>query len=151
MNNRIYGMTGGQFSPLSGEGVLCTTAPQLTIDRSFDTVELALASGASFVARTTAFHVREITKLISKAIQHKGFSVVEILSQCPTHFGRKNKLGDASNMLEFFKKNTTPIGSKAKQDNPDLIERGIFRELDIPDYCADYERTIHKAQKGKTS
>ncbi len=151
MNNRIYGMTGGQFSPLSGEGILCTTAPQLTIDRSFDTVELALASGASFVARTTSFHVREITKLIARAIQHKGFSVVEILSQCPTHFGRKNKLGDASNMLEFFKKNTTPFGSKAKQDNPELIERGIFRELDIPDYCADYERTIQKAQKGKSS
>ena len=151
MNNRIYGMTGGQFSPLSGEGILCTTAPQLTIDRSFDTVELALASGASFVARTTSFHVREITKLISRAIQHKGFSVVEILSQCPTHFGRKNKLGDAAAMLEFFKKNTTPIGSKAKQENPELIERGIFRELDIPDYCAEYEQTIQKAQKGMKS
>ncbi len=148
MNNRIYGMTGGQYSPASGTGIKATTAPFETIDPPFDVVNLSLASGATFVARTTAYHPQEITKYISKALQHKGFSVVEILSQCPTHFGRRNRLGDASNMLEFFKENTTPIGSKAKQENEELIERGIFLERQAPEYCAAYEESIIKAQRG---
>ena len=59
MNNRIYGMTGGQFSPLSGCGKKATTAPYLTIDREFDVVKLATAAGASFVARSTTYHARE--------------------------------------------------------------------------------------------
>jgi 2-oxoglutarate ferredoxin oxidoreductase subunit beta len=118
MNNRIYGMTGGQYSPLSGTGITATTSPQKTIDREFDISALSLASGATFVARTTAYHYREITNYIKEALQHPGFSVVEILSQCPTHFGRRNKLGDAPEMLELYKKNTTRIGSEAKQQNP---------------------------------
>ena len=89
MNNRIYGMTGGQFSPLSGQGIYATTAPYTNIDSDFDIVELAKGSGATFVARTTTYHPNEIKDYIKKAIQHKGFSVVEILSQCPTYFGRK--------------------------------------------------------------
>lgn len=57
MNNRIYGMTGGQYSPLSGIGVSATTAPYGNIDREFDTVRLALGAGATFVARTTTYHM----------------------------------------------------------------------------------------------
>jgi len=147
MNNRIYGMTGGQFSPLSGPGVKATTAPYTTIDSCFDVVELASAAGASFVARTTAYHARECTDLLKKAILHKGFSVVEILSQCPTHFGRKNKQGDASQMLEFYKNNSAMLGSKALADNPDLIPRGIFVEKERPEYCKEYDKIIATAMK----
>ena len=118
MNNRIYGMTGGQFSPLSGPGMKATTAPYRTIDSSFDVVELAKAAGATFVARSTTYHVKECTELLKKAILHKGFSVVEILSQCPTHYGRKNKEGDAVQMLELYKNNTAKLGSKALEENP---------------------------------
>lgn len=147
MNNRIYGMTGGQFSPLSGPGIKATTAPYTTIDSEFDVVELARAAGASFVARTTSYHAKECSSLLQKAIQHKGFSVVEILSQCPTHFGRKNKQGDASQMMELYKNNSAPLGSKALENNPDLIPRGIFVENDRPEYCAEYDKVIAKAMK----
>lgn len=147
MNNRIYGMTGGQFSPLSGQGVKATTAPYTTIDQEFDVVKLALAAGASFVARSTAYHAKESTSILKKAITHKGFSVVEILSQCPTHYGRKNKEGDASSMLEIHKDNTVPIGSKKLEDNPHLIERGIFTDIERPEYCAEYDKIIEQAQK----
>ena len=108
MNNRIYGMTGGQYSPLSGEGIVATTAPWTNIDTSFDVVELSKAAGASFVARTTTFHAKQITDIVRQAILHEGFSVVEILSQCPTHFGRKNKEGGAVEMLNRYKEITTP-------------------------------------------
>jgi 2-oxoglutarate ferredoxin oxidoreductase subunit beta len=145
MNNRIYGMTGGQFSPLSGEGIQATTAPFGNIDYSFDVVELSKAAGATFVARTTSYHVQQITDIIKKAILHEGFSVVEVLSQCPTYFGRKNKAGDAVDMVKWFKNNTTPIGSKAKQENPDLIERGIFVEKESPEYCIEYDKIVERA------
>jgi 2-oxoglutarate ferredoxin oxidoreductase subunit beta len=149
MNNRIYGMTGGQFSPLSGENIRATTAPYLTIDPSFDVVALSKAAGATFVARTTSYHIQQVTDIIRQAILHPGFAVVEILSQCPTYFGRKNKAGDAVDMVQYFKTNTTPIGSKAKQEDSDLIERGIFVQKEEPEYCSEYEKVVQKAMKGQ--
>jgi len=149
MNNRIYGMTGGQYSPLSGENIRATTAPYLTIDPGFDVVELAKGAGATFVARTTTYHIQQITDIIRQAILHEGFSVVEILSQCPTYFGRKNKAGDAVDMIQDFKKNTTSIGSKAKKENPDLLERGIFVQKEMPEYCSEYDKVVQKAMKGR--
>jgi 2-oxoglutarate ferredoxin oxidoreductase subunit beta len=148
MNNRIYGMTGGQYSPLSGHGILATTAPYTNIDHSFDVVKLAAAAGATFVARSTAYHVQQLTDVIKQAITHKGFSVVEILSQCPTYFGRKNKEGSAVDMMERMKDVTTQIGSKAKKENPDLIERGVFVNEDKPEYCSEYNKIIERAMKG---
>jgi 2-oxoglutarate ferredoxin oxidoreductase subunit beta len=148
MNNRIYGMTGGQYSPLSGYGIRATTAPYMNIDHDFDVVELSKSAGATFVARTTTYHVQQIEDIIEKAILHKGFSVVEIMSQCPTYFGRKNKEGSAVDMLKRYKETTTPIGSKAKKENPDLIERGIFVQKEMPEYCSEYDKVIEMAMKG---
>jgi len=147
MNNRIYGMTGGQCSPMSGLGIKATTAPYTSIDNSFDCVELAKAAGATFVARTTVYHVNQLSELIKKAIVHEGFSVVEIFSQCPTYFGRKNKQGGAVDMLKIFKEQTIPLGSEKKQDHPELMERGIFVEKDQPEYCKAYDQVIARARK----
>lgn len=138
LNNRIYGMTGGQFSPLSGIGKKATTAPYLTIDPEFDVVKIAQAAGASFVARSTTYHAKEISEHIKRAIRNKGFSVVEVLTQCPTHYGRKNKEGDAPNMLTLYKEGTAKIGSKAIEENPNLIPRGIFVDEQRPEYCEAY-------------
>jgi 2-oxoglutarate ferredoxin oxidoreductase subunit beta len=141
-------MTGGQFSPLSGCGKKATTAPYLTIDQAFDVVKLAQAAGASFVARSTTYHARESTEYLKKAIMHKGFSVVEILSQCPTHYGRKNKEGDAPDMLEIYKDTTAKLGSKALEQNPDLIPRGIFVEETRGEYCEEYAKMMAYAMGG---
>lgn len=149
MNNRIYGMTGGQYSPLTGYGKSATTAPYGSIDHDFDVVDLARAAGATFVARTTTYHAAQMEEILKKAFCHDGFSVVEILSQCPTYFGRKNKMGDAPDMMEWFKNNTTPIGSPAKQEKPELIERGIFVDVQKPEYCKEYDKIIEKAMKGR--
>lgn len=144
MNNRTYGMTGGQYSPLSGLGIKATTAPYDTIDREFDTVELAIAAGATFVARGTVYHVKQLQSLLKKAIAHNGFSVVETLTQCPTYFGRKNKKGSAVDMLNAFKDGTVPIGSEKKKQNPELIERGIFVEKQLPEYCDSYNQMLER-------
>lgn len=148
MNNRIYGMTGGQYSPLSGVGTSATTAPYTVIDPDFDVVKLSKAAGATFVARTTTYHVQEMTTLIERAIAHKGFSVVEIFSQCPTYFGRKNRAGDAAQMMENYRENTVPAGSKEDVPGSGKIPRGIFVEESRPEYCDEYAKIIQTAQKG---
>ena len=147
MNNRVYGMTGGQYSPLSGYGTLATTAPYTNIDQAFDVVSMATAAGATFVARATAYHVHELPDILEEAIRHPGFSVVEVMTPCPTYFGRKNKEGSAVDMMERLKDMTTPVGSKAKQENPALIERGIFVKKNLPEYCAEYQRIVEQAKK----
>ncbi len=149
MNNRIYGMTGGQFSPLSGPGIKATTAPYLTIDSDFDVVQLAIAAGATFVARSTSYHAKECTEILKKGISHKGFSVIEILSQCPTHYGRKNKEGDAVAMMELHNTKTAKLGSKKLNENPDLLARGIFVDALRPEYCQEYDKIIEAAVKEK--
>jgi 2-oxoglutarate ferredoxin oxidoreductase subunit beta len=149
MNNNVYGMTGGQFSPLSGYGAMATTAPYGNICKAFDIVELAKGAGASFVARTTTYHVTSMKEILEKAITHKGFSVVEVLTQCPTYFGRKNRMGDAVDMLNYFKERTVPIGSEKKEKDPSLIERGIFVQEERAEYCTEYEKVVGKAQGGR--
>ncbi len=145
LNNQIYGMTGGQFSPLSGCDVNATTAPYANIDPAFDTVNLATASGATFVARTTTFHVHELEKYLTRAIAHRGFSVVEVLSQCPTHFGRRNNQSDAVEMLDHFRQQTVARGAKRSRERPDLMQRGIFVEEERPEYCEQYDALVAKA------
>ena len=115
MNNRIYGMTGGQFSPLSGTGISATTAPY--IEHRPGLRRGGAGQGgrgdASWPARPSTTCSRWRTSS-AQAILHEGFSVVEMLTQCPTYFGRKNKLGSAVDMMKRMKDCTTPIGSKKK-------------------------------------
>jgi len=87
---------------------------------------LAFATGATFVARTTTFHVHQMQQILTQAIQHKGFSVVEVLSQCPTHFGRKNGGLEAVDMLKGFQQDTASVGAKKLENSPDLIPVGVF-------------------------
>ncbi|MCF8026832.1 MAG: 2-oxoacid:ferredoxin oxidoreductase subunit beta [Desulfobacteraceae bacterium] len=150
MNNRIYGMTGGQFSPLSGYAAAASTAPYGNIDHGFDIAKLSEAAGATFVARTTTYHVHELSRLIRDAILHEGFSVLEVLTQCPTYFGRYNRAGDAPEMMETYKNRTVAVGSEKKNQDPDLIERGVFVKKELPEYCREYEKVIEKNQQKQT-
>ncbi len=148
MNNRIYGMTGGQFSPLSGYGIKATTSPYTNIDHDFDVVKMATASGATFVARTTTYHVQEMKDIFIRAIRHKGFSVVDVMSQCPTNFGRRNKAGDAVEMMLSFKENTVALG-REKDSDTGKIPRGVFVEESLQEYCSEYEKIIKKVKTGR--
>jgi len=138
MNNRIYGMTGGQSSPMTPVGEKGTTSRRGSLERSFDIVDLARGAGAGFVARTTTYHVKEMIDILIQAIRHKGFSVVEILSQCPTYYGRFNAKGNAAEMMNGYKENTVRIGSPQKKQNPALLERGVFVQKEAPEYTDAY-------------
>jgi 2-oxoglutarate ferredoxin oxidoreductase subunit beta len=148
MNNNIYGMTGGQHSPTTRYGDIATTAPFGNIAQPFDIVNLSLAAGASFVARTTTYHITSMIKTLEKAIRHKGFSVVEILSQCPTYYGRVKGFSNASEMLNYYKKNATSIGSEEKRKNPNLIEIGIFSQKERAEYTKEYDKMLKKVFGG---
>lgn len=107
VNNFVYGMTGGQVAPTTPTGKYTSTTPDGNKERPFDLCKLAVSAGATFVARWTTYHVRQIIATIEDGIKHNGFSFIEILSQCPTHYGRKNQIKTPSDMLKWFKENTT--------------------------------------------
>ncbi|ADL07961.1 2-oxoacid:ferredoxin oxidoreductase subunit beta [Thermosediminibacter oceani] len=148
-NNSIYGMTSGQYSPMTPAGAYATTAPYGNIDRNFDLCKLAQASGATYVARGTVYHVPQLIKIIEKALQHKGFSVVETVSICPTYFGRKNKMGSPVKMMEMLRDNSVTVKAAEKMSREELANKiviGEFYEENAPEYTEEYKKIIQKAQ-----
>ena len=150
MNNSIYGMTSGQYSPMTPQGKLATTAPYGNVDRDFDLCKLVQAAGATYVARATAYHTFILIDLIGKAIGHKGFSFVEAISQCPTYYGRRNKEGDAVAMLNWQKEVAVNVRQAEKMTPEQLQGRIVIGELykgEAPEYTEMYQQVIEKAQK----
>ena len=88
VNNLNFAMTGGQVAPTTPINSVTTTTPYGSGEPSFDICKLAEAAGATYVARWTPNKPLQAIKSIKTALSHKGFSVVEIVAQCPTHFGR---------------------------------------------------------------
>ena len=141
-NNAIYGMTGGQYSPTTPHGKRGTTAPYGNVEHAFDTAALAVGAGASFVARTSVYHAREAATLIEKAIRHKGFSVVEVMANCHTSYGRMNKFSSPVAMLEWMRDNSVSIKAAERMDPADLegkFTRGIMVETEKPEFIAAYD------------
>lgn len=89
VNNLTFGMTGGQVAPTTLRGLRTTTTPYGNLEESFDMCKLVAAAGGTYVARVSTFRPRPAINAIKKALTHKGFSFVEVISQCPTNFGRK--------------------------------------------------------------
>ncbi|MCL2458759.1 MAG: thiamine pyrophosphate-dependent enzyme, partial [Desulfobulbus sp.] len=91
VNNLTYGMTGGQVAATTPNMAKSTTTPLGNPDTPFNLPLLAWAAGASYVARWTILHTRDLTTAINEAIMRKGFSFIEVLSPCPVNYGRRNK------------------------------------------------------------
>ncbi len=151
MNNNIYGMTGGQYSPLTPYGKKATTAPYGNIDHSFDLVELAKGAGATYVARGDVSHMKQLSDLIVEGAQHKGFSVIEAMTPCPTSFGRYNKTPDPAQMLQIFRDVTVSVKRAEKMTAEELegkILTGVFVNREAPEYVEDYQKLIDSFQGG---
>ncbi len=141
--NEIYGMTGGQYAPTTKPGHFASTAPFGMIEPQMDICKLVEAAGANFVARGDIYHVVELEKLILKAISHKGFSVVEALTNCPTQFGRRNKNSKPSEMIKNIKDMTITKKQAEKLSKEELehkLARGILVEKERPEYIEEYDR-----------
>ncbi len=154
VNNAIYGMTGGQYSPTTPLNGRATTAPYGNIEMPFPVAEMAMAAGASYVARSTVFHALELDKYLGEAIAKDGFSVVEAVSYCHTTYGRLNKLGTAADMLRALKDNSISKNaylalSPEQQVANTKIVRGTFLNVDRPQYTTTYSNLITRVQGGE--
>ncbi|HOQ18684.1 2-oxoglutarate synthase subunit KorB [Methanothermobacter thermautotrophicus] len=138
INNSIYGMTGGQISPTSPEGSYGSTAPYGALEDPFDLAELVTAAGASYVARWTTAHPLQLANSIKKGLKNRGFSFIEAISQCPTYFGRKNRMRSPVEMMRFMKENSLNR-RKALKMEPDEVEGkiivGEFANRPQPELC----------------
>lgn len=147
INNSIYGMTGGQVSPTSPRGSYGTTAPYGVIENPFDLVKLVKSSGASYVARWTTYHVLQLTKSIKRGLKNKGFSFIEVVSQCPTYYGRMNNMKSAVEMLKWMKKNSINIRKAEKMDKDELkgkIIVGEFVNRKLKEFSTEMYKLIEK-------
>ncbi len=149
VNNSIYGMTGGQYSPTTPVGMRATTAPYGNVEPPFPVCGLAMAAGASYVARSTAFHALELDKYLSEAIANDGFSLVEAVSYCHTTYGRINKLGTAAEMMRSLKDNSIPKASFDKlspdeQQANTRIVRGVLQKKNRPEYTQIYDLLVQQ-------
>jgi 2-oxoglutarate ferredoxin oxidoreductase subunit beta len=147
VNNSIYGMTGGQASPTTALGKRSTTTPLGTVDPPFDTCELAAAAGATWVARTTVYHVAQMERYMAQALKHPGFAVLEIMSHCHTYYGRINKEGSHIDMLKQQKERSVLLApgvdvEKARAEGKDIVT-GVFKnDAKRPEWCSSYEEVV---------
>ena len=149
VNNNIYGMTGGQASPTTPYDSRATTAPYGSIEPPMPVCELAIAAGATYVARSTVYHATELDKMIEQAISHKGFSLIEAVSYCHTTFGRYNRLGSPTDMLKRLKETalTQAAYDKLPPDQQDgKIVRGVLLNIQKPEYLEQYDMIIARAK-----
>ncbi len=149
INNRVYGMTGGQYSPATPKGALTSTAPYGTIERAVSCCDLASASGAAFIARGTVYHARELDRLIEKGMQKKGFAVIETMSYCYTTYGRRNEKGSVVEMMHDLKENSISVEAAREMSDDERenkIVRGILEDRGFPEYTEEYAKLIERAQ-----
>ncbi|MEK7668790.1 MAG: 2-oxoacid:ferredoxin oxidoreductase subunit beta [Gemmatimonadota bacterium] len=102
VNNFIYGMTGGQNAPTTPVGAKSSTMPFGNFERPFNLPHLAASCGATYVARWTCLHLRQLTKTMGEAIARKGFRFIEVVAPCPTLYARLNKLGGGLDLMRFY-------------------------------------------------
>jgi 2-oxoglutarate ferredoxin oxidoreductase subunit beta len=144
-NNNIYGMTGGQYSPTTPMNDYGTTAPYGNIDQSFDIADLAKYSGATFVARGTVWHVDKTIRLMERAILHKGFSVVDCMSVCPTYYGRKNQKGGSVDMIKWQRKYSVDSAKAKNMTREELEGKLIIGEIhhrNREEYTVKYKKIL---------
>ena len=138
MDNQIYGLTTGQASPTSRMGHKTKSTPEGVIENPIDPIALALASGATYVARGFSGDVKHLADLVANGIQHRGFAFVDVFSPCVTY----NKV----NTFDFFRQRVYKLES-AGHDPSDIVTAwqralewgdkipiGLFYATDRPTY-----------------
>ncbi|MGQ9708802.1 MAG: 2-oxoacid:ferredoxin oxidoreductase subunit beta [bacterium] len=125
VNNFNYAMTGGQFGPTTPTQAKLTTAPYGSYEHPFNLPFLVESCGATYVARWTVLHTRQLTSSIKEALIHPGFSFIEVISPCPTVYGRRNQLGSGLDIVKYYR------------------DRSVVKnEIDTRECDIDYQGTI---------
>lgn len=141
LNNEVYGMTGGQVSPTTSVDRFTTTTPLGNHEPGFDSCKLAAAAGAGLVGREITLQVPALKNLIKEGITHRGFSFLEIISDCTEIYGRKNQLGESPEMILSQKASTRSDVYRNTVDQPfrpNAFETGVLARNERPEYAEAY-------------
>ena len=111
MDNQVYGLTKGQTSPSSDKGFVTKTTPDGSKETPIQPIKTAMASGATFIAQSVSSDIKQLTAIIQQAMDHKGFSFINVFSPCVTY----NKV----NTYDWFKENLIPVEDIVDYDHTD--------------------------------
>jgi 2-oxoglutarate ferredoxin oxidoreductase subunit beta len=151
-NNFVYGETGGQHGPTTPMETVTQTSPYGMVENSFDIIDLALGVGAGYAARTTVYHSQHMVKAIAGAIEHKGFSVVEILQNCHELWGKRNGMPTATDMLKWYRDNSVTSSQAAKLDPHDRLGKfiiGTWTGPERPELGEEWRKLVARVQSGE--
>jgi len=143
VNNFNYAMTGGQMGPTTPRDSWTTTSPRGHVEHPFNLVHLAMAAGAVYVARWTTLHVRRLADAIAYALPRRGFRFLEVISPCPTCYGRKNGLGSGLDNLHSYREKAEirhgadPASAGIERDGSIVV--GTFQDIEKPTFGELYE------------
>lgn len=152
-NNYNYGMTGGQSSPATCPGDYTATTNYGNIERPFDLSLLAESAGATYVARSTTYHALGLPKLIAEGLLHCGFAFIEIITSCPTYYGKFNRIGDGVKMLEWQRDHAVNLKQYkllTAEEKKGKFVIGLIHQTQEPEYTDEYLKLIQKAQVSAT-
>ncbi len=144
VNNLNYGMTGGQVAATTPSMSKTTTTPMGNPESPFNLPLLAFASGATYVARWTILHTRDLTKSMEEALQRRGFSFIEVLAPCPTGYGRRNKEKPLDSLRIYQEKSIIKNNAHPADiilDYNKGITLGTFVDVERPTFTDVYEKT----------
>lgn len=151
VNNMIYGMTGGQVAPTTPFRAKTTTTPYGSFEPPLDATRLIAAAGASYVARWTTVHEEQMKEAIKDGLKAKGFAFIEVVSQCPTAFGRRVGLKTVKDMLTWLKENSISLEEAEKMTEKELVGKivvGEFVRRRSPTLTENIQEVIRGATKG---
>ena len=154
VNNLTYAMTGGQTAPTTPSDVISATAPYGVFEPAFNLVQLADACGASYVARWTTFHVKQLARSMEEVLKKKGFGFIEIVSPCPTLYQRRNKMGDGLDTMKYYKqasktRHGAPTAECSLTKSGEIVV-GKFIDRERPDYYELLQAQMHETSATAT-
>jgi 2-oxoglutarate ferredoxin oxidoreductase subunit beta len=123
-NNMVYGMTGGQVAPTTPLKTRTTTTPYGNYEYPIDAAKLVVAAGAAYSARWTTAHLHELGESIKKALHMQGFRFIEVVTHCPTAYGRRAGFKNVGEMIKHFKENAVTV-EQAEKLSPEQLEAKI--------------------------
>ncbi|GAB6044943.1 2-oxoglutarate ferredoxin oxidoreductase subunit beta [Caminibacter profundus] len=154
INNFIYGLTNSQVSPTTPKGMWSVTTQYGNIDPTFDACDLAIGAGATFVGRESVSEAQKLERLFIKGFEHKGFSFFDIHSNCHVNLGRKNKMAQAKQNMDWIEENLIPKAKWDKLSEDEKYElkkqgkfpRGILYQKEEPEYCEEYYKLVERVR-----
>jgi 2-oxoglutarate ferredoxin oxidoreductase subunit beta len=150
-NNFTYGMTGGQFAPTTPLGTKSTTSAYGSYENPFDLCELAKAAGATCISRWSVLNLKPLLNAFKVGIQHRGFSFIEVVSPCPTNYGRRElNSADPRVNVDRIKQMTVKqkkAASLSQEELQGMITLGDFHKEDRPTYLEEYKKNIRIARQ----